>query len=359
LRKRIRFAILAIASLLISGCAAQGPPHPPRIEKPERITDLAAFQVGRTIELTLTLPTLATDGEGLSKPLELQVFRVITPAGQKPAAPAAEPQPWLTLLPRDFARYQRGDKIVYPDQLSNQEYSQWLGATFAFAADGLTRGFRRRPVVSEPSNRAVVTLLDVSPPVESLRCETTEHALDLSWAASTATLGGRPLHDLAGYRVFRSDSATGPFDLRGETADASFRDPDFQFDHSYVYKVRALFNSGGSGSHLAESEDSKPCDITPRDIFPPGAPSGLSGISTAAGVELIWNVNTEPDLAGYNVYRREGEGTARKLNSGLVGTPLYRDTTVEAERRYTYWVTAVDTAGNESAPSAVTVVEAH
>ncbi len=345
-----------LAALLLFGCAAQGPPHPPRVEKPERITDLATFQVGGTIELTFTLPTQATDGEGLSKPLELQLFRVITPPGQKPSAPP-ESRAWVTLLPSELARYQRGEKIVYPDHLSDQEYSQQLGAGFTFAADGLTRGFRRRPVVGDLSNRAGVTLLDVSPPVESPRCETTEHALELTWPLPTTSLTGRPLQDLDGYRVFRSDTPKGPFDLRGETPDARFRDPDFQFDHSYMYRVRALFKSSGSGSQLAESEDSKPCAITPRDTFPPTAPAGLSAISTAAGVELIWNANTEPDLAGYNVYRRDGEGAPHKLNSELVDTPLYRDAAAEAGRRYTYWVTALDAAGNESASSDAATAE--
>jgi len=348
-----------LAALLFA-CAAQGPPHPPRVEKPERITDLAAFQVGRTIELTFTLPTQATDGEGLSKPLELQLFRVITPPGQKPSAPPVDSQAWVTLLPSELTRYQRGEKIVYPDHLSDPEYSQRLGASVTFAADCLTRGFRHRPVEGDLSNRVVVRLLDVSPPVESPRCETTEHALELSWLQPTTSLSGQPLRDLAGYRVFRSDTRKGPFDLRGETPAARFRDPEFEFEHSYLYRVRALFKSegsGGSGRQLAESEDSKPCAITPLDTFPPAAPAGLNAISTATGVEVIWNANTEYDLAGYNIYRRDGEGAPHKLNSELVGTPLYRDTTAEAGRRYAYWVTAVDSAGNESTSSGETTIE--
>jgi hypothetical protein len=352
-RNRIGLAILATTALLLFGCAAQGPPHPPRVEKPERITDLTAIQVGHTIEVSFTLPTQATDGEGLSRPLELQLFRVVTPPGQKPSAPPAESHAWVTLLPSELTRYQRGEKIVYPDHLSDQEYFQQLGASFTFAADGLTRGFRHRPVKGDLSNRIAVTLLDVSPPVETPRCETTEHALELSWPPPTTSLSGRPLHELAGYRVFRSDTAKGLFDSRGETPVAQFRDPDFQFERSYFYRVRALFKSG---SQLAESEDSKLCAITPRDTFPPAAPAALSAISTAAGVELIWDANTEPDLAGYNVYRREGEGAPHKLNSELVGTPLYRDEGVEAGRRYAYWVAAVDSAGNESPPSGVAVV---
>ena len=60
----------------------------------------------------------------------------------------------------------------------------------------------------------------------------------------------------------------------------------------------------------------------------------------------------EAKIAGYRVYRRDRDnGAWGRLNSELVATPAYRDTTVEAGRRYGYRVTAVDAAGNESAPS--------
>jgi len=106
------------------------------------------------------------------------------------------------------------------------------------------------------------------------------------------------------------------------------------------------------------------------DIFPPDPPTGLVASPGFVGgepgsqapdqtpeqtprpaIDLSWEPAIEPRVAGYRVYRREGEGTARRLNSELVPVPAYRDLTVEAGRRYTYRVTALDGAGNESAPS--------
>ena len=77
----------------------------------------------------------------------------------------------------------------------------------------------------------------------------------------------------------------------------------------------------------------------------------------AADITLAWDANSEPDLAGYNVYRREAQEPARRMNEGLLRTPLLRDSTVEPGRSYTYWVTAVDLTGNESLPSPVASVE--
>ena len=84
----------------------------------------------------------------------------------------------------------------------------------------------------------------------------------------------------------------------------------------------------------------------------------MTGLYTGQRVELVWIANSEPDLGGYNLYRREAAGTFRKLNSDLVGTPVYQDSSVVSGQSYTYRVTAVDLAGNESSPSDDVAVEA-
>ena len=72
-----------------------------------------------------------------------------------------------------------------------------------------------------------------------------------------------------------------------------------------------------------------------------------------ASVSLAWNIASEADVAGYAVYRSEQEGVRGvRLNGQLLGSPTYRDGSVAAGRRYFYSVTAVDTAGQESAASA-------
>jgi fibronectin type 3 domain-containing protein len=75
-------------------------------------------------------------------------------------------------------------------------------------------------------------------------------------------------------------------------------------------------------------------------------------------VDLSWSISLETDLAGYRVYRSEQEGTrGQVLNQELLPTPAVRDTSVQPGHRYWYTVTAVDRAGNESAPSAPLAVD--
>jgi hypothetical protein len=142
--------------------------------------------------------------------------------------------------------------------------------------------------------------------------------------------------------------------LLGETPATSYLDPEFQFDHAYSYKVRVVFKES---DQTAESDDSLPAQITPRDTFPPTAPTGVNAVYAVRAVELIWNASTEPDLAGYNVYRREEPGAFQRINRQLLPTPIYRDPSVEPGRHYAYRVTAVDLANNESPPSAESFVE--
>jgi fibronectin type 3 domain-containing protein len=75
-------------------------------------------------------------------------------------------------------------------------------------------------------------------------------------------------------------------------------------------------------------------------------------------VDLSWAINLETDMAGYRVYRSErGNERGQLLAPDLLPTPAFRDSTVLAGRRYWYTVTAVDRAGNESAPSSSLLVE--
>jgi serine protease len=87
------------------------------------------------------------------------------------------------------------------------------------------------------------------------------------------------------------------------------------------------------------------------DTTPPAAPSNLTSSRAPGVISLNWADNSEPDLAFYRVYR----GTSSNPNnSSLYATTTasaFADTSVVRRVRYYYWVSAVDTAGNESARS--------
>jgi len=87
----------------------------------------------------------------------------------------------------------------------------------------------------------------------------------------------------------------------------------------------------------------------PAGNTPPAAPTGLVATAGNETVGLDWNDNTEPDLAGYNVYRSLTSGSGYgKLNGPVVTLSEYTDDTVTNGIPYFYVVKAVDTNDLES-----------
>ncbi|HUN82740.1 MAG TPA: choice-of-anchor D domain-containing protein [Terracidiphilus sp.] len=85
----------------------------------------------------------------------------------------------------------------------------------------------------------------------------------------------------------------------------------------------------------------------------------LSGTAEPHEVALSWNAptsSTDP-VVGYNVYRTISGGSSyQRLNSSPVTQTSYTDTTGQSNVSYEYYVTSVDSSGNESTQSNLTSV---
>ena len=85
--------------------------------------------------------------------------------------------------------------------------------------------------------------------------------------------------------------------------------------------------------------------VTPKDTFPPAAPRSLQAIAGPGVINLIWDANSEADLAGYIVLRGEAPGdTLLAITPEPVTATTFRDENVRAGTRYVYVVVAVDRA---------------
>jgi fibronectin type 3 domain-containing protein len=95
-----------------------------------------------------------------------------------------------------------------------------------------------------------------------------------------------------------------------------------------------------------------------KDIFPPAQPAGVQAVFSSIGqkpfIDLTWTPNTETDLAGYEVFRREGNSEAVKITAQPVKAPSFRDENVKLGTKYFYSVLAIDLRGNRSPLSAET-----
>jgi chitodextrinase len=168
--------------------------------------------------------------------------------------------------------------------------------------------------------------------------------VDLTWSASADEPGGS---GLKGYNVYRGTTKVTPTPTTG----TSFSDTGLTPSTTYSYTVTAVDNAGNES---APSDPASATTAAATDTTPPSDPGNLQPTVSATAVSLTWSAGTDTGgsgVAGYNVYRG-----ATKLNTSLVTTTSYTDSTVAAGTTYTYRVTTVDGAGNESTPGASTTV---
>ena len=168
--------------------------------------------------------------------------------------------------------------------------------------------------------------------------------IDLTWTAATDA-------DLAGYTVYRwadgADAATA-VKLTSSLLTARYTDTTVPDDAAYRYAVTAVDKAG--------NESARSADVVAAvaDTVAPAVPTGLTATGSLSGVSLEWADQAEPDLAGYLVYRSDSAtGTFAKLTTAAVTQSAYLDAAAAAGATGFYRVTAVDTAGNESAAASV------
>ena len=199
----------------------------------------------------------------------------------------------------------------------------------------------------EPSGGLLGFLLDRPPPPEPVPFDTPPLA-----SAVPPTLDAAVPPGPTTYNVYR-DLAPDPFVLPLDAGMPSWAVPPpaamtpaplpgtsvtdaVEFGRERCYTVRAVRGA-------ATSEGAPRACIMPVDVFPPAVPAGLAAVPSEGGISLIWEPNSELDLGGYLVLRREADAALRQLTDTPIRDARYRDTTVQSGSRYTYSVVAVDT----------------
>ena len=370
------FLFISLVATILGGCAAPGEPSERKLPTPDPVKDLAASQLGNEVTLTFTLPRDSVERRQLQQPLTIQVYRDFE------AVPAAVPS--ASVAPRNPALL-----LTVPPAMADQFATQGhIRLTDTLRPDDFTAAGREAIYIvktfvspkklSPGSNVAALAVFPPAEPISDLSAKFTPAGVVLAWTPPQKTIiGGPPA--VASYRVYRaeagdeassssaaasSSAANGsenpapkiPFARIAEPLSASFTDTQTQLGKTYIYAVRTVSQYPNT---LLESLDSNFSTITPKDVFPPAAPQDLvvafvpAAGGTPAYLELSWAINPATDIAGYNIYRSEGSSNpGTRVNSELLLTPAFRDMNVQPGRSYSYTVTAVDRAGNESPPSA-------
>ncbi|MCX5910104.1 MAG: hypothetical protein NTY64_23750, partial [Deltaproteobacteria bacterium] len=134
--------------------------------------------------------------------------------------------------------------------------------------------------------------------------------------------------DLAGLHIYRRGEGErfGFFPLNAGLIDEdSFLDAGLENGKKYYYAVHEVRNYRGG---LIEGPGSKEVTGIPEKRTPPAPPTGLIASRIPTGVDLRWNRNPEPDIAGYDLYRQE-EGDFVKLNPQIMTETQFLDETAD------------------------------
>jgi len=412
---RLLVAAAVLTALPFLACGKKGDPRPPLRQVPQRSDDLLLAQRGHELLVDFAYPKTSTAGLALPPLDRVEVWTVVRPVperlrqpaegamteeiaadeetaagmeaeaateteaaaegesaeasggtevsggaevsggGGTPAAPSAaeaEAERLRELLrPLDGPLFQssaqlvrtfRGDelstaisgdrielRVPLPEPLPEAPQIYYLAVRTAVGDD-----------VSDFSRQGRIVPRTPPPPPGQFVVEQRGDGIEVSWQVDEDP-------EVIGYNLYRRDARSRAF--AGPVARPT-RDRDSFFDRTvtvgetYIYSVTAIL----SRQPLIESAITEVREVDYRDRFPPPVPGSLVALAEEGRVRVVWEDSDAPDLAGYLVSRRSGDGDFVRLTAEPWTPTEYVDTDVTPGVIYDYRVVAVDGAGNES-----------
>ena len=359
-------AVLATA-LVLAGCGTPGAPQPPSLNLPDPVANLAALRTGNQVALTWTMPKKNTDKLLLKGNVTVRICRKEGAGGACDAAGV--------------------DLLLAPG--TEGAFTETLPATLAAGAPRPLSYFvelkNRNGRSAGLSNAAVALAGEAPAPVAGLAAEVHKQGVVLHWtpldaaaqeSSATAIRLHRKLLTPPAAKAQQGLLAPQPEPVEqsllvdagaqaGHPPDRAL-DKDIRFGQTYEYRAQRVARVTADRQTLELAGPlSAPLRVEALDVFPPAVPTGLAAVATTGengaesaaqnAIDLSWPPDAEADLAGYAVYRREGEGGWQRISPAepLVA-PAFHDPQVQPGHTYRYAVSAIDQGGHESARSAET-----
>jgi predicted phage tail protein len=350
------FLCILPGAFCLLACGKRRPPLPPVERVQQRTELLSGVQRGNQVILSWPAPQRNAPDQSVQSIRRIDIYRL----AENPRAP-------LPLTEEEFAArstligsvtYDRimnaGDVLTYTDTLELAGVPTRLRYAIRYINASGQRAAFSNFLLLEPAAR-----IAQAPTIIATGNEVAEDAITISWQPPAANIDGSTPVNLLGYNVYRMEES------QSEISDApinsslvtgtQYSDKNFKFGETYRYVVRAV--SLGTEGGQVESLNSNSITVAPRDTFRPSAPASITVAAAPGRLSLFFPANPEPDMAGYNIYRSTDPNLPKdqwnKLNTELLTRTTFQDEKVEPGRRYYYYLTAVDQAGNVSATSEV------
>ena len=342
-------ALIAVVLLMGLSCGKRKPPQPP-VERILQRVDITGFQRGNQVILSWQMPAKNAPQGSLLNINRADIYRLAEPLAspanisEEEFAARSTLVATLNIRDSDFG----AKALSYSDPLQFAGQPARLRYAIRFVnASGQKAAFSNF-LLLEPAAR-------IAAAPSSLSATLSQDAVALEWDAPTANVDGSTPVSLLGYNVYRSSSEDVPGKLLNKTpvSETDFEDEFFEFDKPLFYFVRAV--SVGTGGEPIESGESNILRLSPKDTFPPSPPSAITLAATPTTISIFFATNPEKDVTSYRIYRSTDENLDKQKWELLTPEPLttntFQDTRVESGKKYYYFLTAADKAGNISQPS--------
>lgn len=310
---------LALAAVFLASCGYPGEPLPPALKRPVRIVDLNAVERGSKIIIHFTIPAITTEGAPVKgvEPLDVRI-------GPPPPG-KFEMNDWAKSAERVPEDQIRRDPPIASIELNATPFynKNVVVAARALSPKGRDAGW---------SNVLDFHIVPALPQPAAVEWKNAPDAVQLTWRAAAPS-----------FRVFRRIAGGAEWNLLATVNKPGYLDKTIEYGRAYDYDLQSIEKT--DDDHFAESDLAELDGVKPVDRFPPAVPTGLTAVPGTRSIELVWNRNTERDFASYRLYR---DG---KLLAGNLVALAYSDRDVKPGTTYSYQISAVDNAGNESARS--------
>ncbi len=371
--KKIFSAFLIIITILLSfSCGKKGELLPPLVRIPQAAREVQITQQADRIILTWKNPTAYEDGNPLS---ELEKIEIWLFKGDK--SEKGEPDKKNKETEEDKKDVEKAtieiDKVDF-DQKSSLLLTIEKEKIHEYLSSGDSRTSEMRYEYKLPpkdlgekkyifgirvkdrkrysafSDLASFEPMVLSLPPEEVTISVFQDRIEVKWKSPSQNMDQSSPANLKGFNIYRIE---GEEELRrlneSPVKEEKYDDKQFVFGQKYTYFVRA---SATMSSPYLESEDSEKVKILAEDSFAPAPPKGLISVAGQDFISLSWDANPENDLDGYRVWRQEeGEKEFIPISREIIKENAFIDRAVRRGREYSYCVTAMDRAGNESQKS--------
>ena len=398
-RPRSPERLVLLLTAILSACGKKGPPLPPLVKIPSAPVEFTADRRATTVDLQLTVPSSNTDNSRPANIERVDVYAITAPpsitddqllkrgtrvasvdvkAPRDPNQTVEEDEPAEDVDPAvgkglDQGAVARVSEELTPQSLTPADLGK-DGGPAAKRAGGAPQGPLMGPAAGVPSRiyvavgvstrgrkgalskRAIAPLVPPPPATEQPKLSYDEKEVTLTWNAvatpgAAATDGdvlpSKPIGlqpPSIAYNVYDVSADAATKITKTPVTDTKASDPRIAWGEKRCYTVRAVETVAGL---TIESDAAPPACETLTDTFAPAAPKGLRSIAGERSINLIWDPNSESDLAGYLVFRGTGD-ELDQITPAPIADPTFTDG-VQPGVRYVYAVKAVDKAGNSSA----------